>query len=115
MCCVAGPTEPNLPFGATIAVTGSPFTVRVGSTVTIPVTVTRGTGYFGGVDVTVAGLPSGVRADTPRISNPATTGGILVTATINAVASAAATFTVTGRGDGNITIVSKTITLTVTP
>ncbi len=97
--------------GVTLGQTAS--AIVVGGTTTVPVTLTRGGGFTGSVNLTAENLPTGVTATfAPASVDGSTTASVL---TLTAASTAtAATSTITVRATGsNVTAGTATLPLTV--
>lgn len=110
---VEPPSEPVVDPAITIALDRSTITVSAGEAAQpIRVTLARAGAATGAVDLTVAGLPSGVRASItpPQLSGTATTATIDLTATTTA---AAGTSTATVRATSGALASQVTLAVTV--
>ncbi|MCC6245156.1 MAG: hypothetical protein IT353_20090 [Gemmatimonadaceae bacterium] len=102
------PQTPTIALGG-----GTAVTVQRGATTTVTISVTRGGGYTGAVDIVATGVPAGVTLTLNPTTIPA--GSTTSVATLVASASATAAtsqISITGTGAG-VSAASTLITLTV--
>lgn len=97
--------------GVTLGQTAS--AVVVGGTTTVPVTLTRGGGFNGTVNLTAENLPTGVTASfAPASVDGATSGSVLTLTAANTATAATSTITVRATGS-NVTAGTATLPLTI--
>lgn len=113
--CSSDDTPPTQQATPTIAVaaTTSSATAARGASASYPITITRGGGYTGNVDLAATGVPTGVTATfTPATLTSGVTASTLTLAVGPTAAAGTNTITVTASGSG-VTAQQTTVTLTV--
>jgi hypothetical protein len=108
-----GVTDPPTPDPTLqIGVNPSAVSVEAGGAGQFTVSVTRGGGFAGAVNLTVEGLPSGVTANAPAVAAGASSGVVTLSASASASAGNAS-LTVRAQGTG-VAPATATVALTVT-
>ncbi|MDZ7629877.1 MAG: hypothetical protein U5K74_00615 [Gemmatimonadaceae bacterium] len=115
--CGSEPTPPPPPAATpTLAVTVGPsaFGLVAGQSGSAAVTIVRGGGFAGTVDLTASGAPSGVTVTlTPATLGSGNTSSDVVVQTATSVSPATFPITITATGSG-VTAATTTLTITVT-
>ncbi|QJR34399.1 hypothetical protein [Gemmatimonas groenlandica] len=103
--------NPSNTLGVSLGQTAS--AVVVGGNTTVPITLTRGGGFSGSVNLSAENLPTGVTATfTPATVDGASTSSVLTLTAASTAAAATSTITVRATGN-NVTAGTATLPLTV--